>query len=238
MSQPHPATHTQVRDLLRQIESLKAGGGTPTSSEPPPSPSPGFHGAANGFEPHATHARPRHAAAPGGNSSTASGPAGMGGSSRTEPSAVKKRAHAAAEPPKAVDENAGTPEQRSLVRNILKAGGDLYAVMGVVKTASDDEIKKAYRKLALKLHPDKNTAARAEEAFKALSKAFSCLSDPDKRAYYDRTGFESTAAAQAAAGQRRAQSHSQRRGGGRGGGDDRVCMCSRRAEAPSRGIPT
>lgn len=57
--------------------------------------------------------------------------------------------------------------------------------------------------LALKLHPDKNKAARAEDAFKAVSKAFSCLSDSDKRAYYDRTGYESTADAQAAANSER-----------------------------------
>ncbi|KAJ9511236.1 hypothetical protein QJQ45_017174 [Haematococcus lacustris] len=53
--------------------------------------------------------------------------------------------------------------------------------------------------LALKLHPDKNRAHKADEAFKAVGKAFACLSDSDKRAYYDRTGYESTAAAQAAA---------------------------------------
>ncbi len=42
--------------------------------------------------------------------------------------------------------------------------------------------------LALKLHPDKNSAHKAEDAFKSVSRAFSCLSDADKRAYYDRTG--------------------------------------------------
>ena len=74
----------------------------------------------------------------------------------------------------------GTPEQRSLVRDIIRAGNDLYAILSLPKSADDDDIKKAYRKLALKLHPDKNKAARADEAFKAISKAFSCLSDPDK----------------------------------------------------------
>ncbi len=48
--------------------------------------------------------------------------------------------------------------------------------------------------LALKLHPDKNKALHSEEAFKAVSRAFNCLSDADKRAYYDRTGYESSAA--------------------------------------------
>lgn len=51
------------------------------------------------------------------------------------------------------------------VTTILKVK-DYYEVLGVAKNASDDDIKRAYRKLALKLHPDKNTANRADEAFK------------------------------------------------------------------------
>jgi len=99
-------------------------------------------------------------------------------------------------------DDAGTPQQRELVNNILKAQ-DFYQILSIDRSASDDDIKKAYRKLALKLHPDKCKAAHAEEAFKAVSKAFSCLSDSDKRAYYDRTGYENTAAAAAAANQQR-----------------------------------
>lgn len=52
----------------------------------------------------------------------------------------------------------------------------------------------SWAQLALKLHPDKNKALHSDEAFKAVSKAFNCLSDGDKRAYYDRTGHESSAA--------------------------------------------
>mmetsp|Transcript_26819 Transcript_26819/g.58485 ORF Transcript_26819/g.58485 Transcript_26819/m.58485 type:complete len:448 (-) Transcript_26819:459-1802(-) len=135
------------------------------------------------------------------------GPAGMGGSS-TQPtrrtadgSGARQRAGHAHDKPH-VDENAGTPEQRKLVKDIL-AAKDLYEVLGVARNASDDDIKKAYRKLALKLHPDKCKAAHAEEAFKAVSKAFSCLSDTQKRAYYDRTGYESSQAAAAASAQQR-----------------------------------
>lgn len=66
---------------------------------------------------------------------------------------------------------------------------DYYAVLGVVKTASQDEIKKAYRKLAIKYHPDKNPGDKqAEEKFKQLSEAYAVLSDPDKRKQYDQFG--------------------------------------------------
>ncbi|CAN0134318.1 unnamed protein product [Ectocarpus sp. 12 AP-2014] len=63
-----------------------------------------------------------------------------------------------------------------------------YDVLGVEKGANDDQIKKAYRKLALRLHPDKNGAPQAHEAFQAIGTAFAVLSDADKRAHYDRYG--------------------------------------------------
>ncbi|ABO93948.1 predicted protein, partial [Ostreococcus lucimarinus CCE9901] len=69
-------------------------------------------------------------------------------------------------------------------------GADYYRVLGIERGASDADIKKAYRKLALKLHPDKCQAAGAEEVFKTVSKAFACLSDPNKRAAFDRYGSD------------------------------------------------
>ena len=66
---------------------------------------------------------------------------------------------------------------------------DYYEVLGVSRNAGDDEIKKAYRKLALKFHPDKNSGDKtAEERFKEIGEAYEALSDPQRRAAYDQYG--------------------------------------------------
>src|ERR1700743_271394 len=66
---------------------------------------------------------------------------------------------------------------------------DYYEVLQVERTASDTELKAAYRKLAMQYHPDRNpNNPDAEEKFKACSEAYQVLSDPDKRAAYDRFG--------------------------------------------------
>lgn len=66
---------------------------------------------------------------------------------------------------------------------------DYYEVLGLQKGATEDEIKKAFRKLALKYHPDKNQGDKeAEEKFKEINEAYSILSDPDKKNKYDRFG--------------------------------------------------
>ena len=66
---------------------------------------------------------------------------------------------------------------------------DYYEVLGVDKSASAEEIKKAYRKMAIKYHPDKNPGDKeAEEKFKEAAEAYSVLSDADKKARYDQFG--------------------------------------------------
>ena len=66
---------------------------------------------------------------------------------------------------------------------------DYYQILGVSRDASDEEIKKAYRRLALKYHPDRNPDdPSAEERFKEIAEAYAVLSDPQKRAEYDRFG--------------------------------------------------
>ena len=67
---------------------------------------------------------------------------------------------------------------------------DYYEVLGVSKNASADEIKKEYRKLALRYHPDRNKASEAEDKFKEISEAYAVLSSTEKRQLYDTYGYE------------------------------------------------
>lgn len=81
-----------------------------------------------------------------------------------------------------------TEEHVQLIRQIRR-NKDYYEILGVEKRCSVEEIRKAYRKLSLKVHPDKNKAPGSEEAFKKVCKAFKCLSDTDSRRQYDQTGL-------------------------------------------------
>ncbi|XP_041816439.1 dnaJ homolog subfamily B member 5 isoform X4 [Chelmon rostratus] len=74
--------------------------------------------------------------------------------------------------------------------SIKPTGKDFYKVLGVSHESNEDEIKKAYRKLALKFHPDKNSDADAEDKFKEIAEAYEILTDPKKRSIYDQFGEE------------------------------------------------
>ena len=70
----------------------------------------------------------------------------------------------------------------------MSAKRDYYEVVGISKTASQNEIKSQYRKLALKFHPDRNKSPEAADHFKEISEAYAVLSDPKKRQLYDQHG--------------------------------------------------
>ncbi|KAL7490679.1 hypothetical protein ACHAWT_000240 [Skeletonema menzelii] len=145
-----------------------------------------------------------YSSAPSSNSSSANGfaPSRSASMNSTASSAASTTSSAAT----GADGRAYTPAQEQIVSQILKAKqggrGAHYRVLGIEQSADEAAIKKAYRKLALKLHPDKNSAPHADEAFKAVGLAYATLSDTQKRTIYDRYGEEDP----------------DNRGGGMGGG--------------------
>ncbi|XP_055607036.1 dnaJ homolog subfamily B member 14-like [Uranotaenia lowii] len=109
------------------------------------------------------------------------------GSGNTSDEGVRQRATAGAAKAESASEADYTPEQLEAVKRIKKCK-DYYEVLGITKEATDAEIKKAYKKLALQLHPDKNKAPGSVEAFKAIGNAVAILTDAEKRKSYDLYG--------------------------------------------------
>ncbi|KAJ2024117.1 Chaperone protein dnaJ [Coemansia sp. S85] len=101
--------------------------------------------------------------------------------SRTKPATVK---------PQEENTRTHTPQQLASVKAVISAKSDYYKVLGAERTATEVELKRAYRKSALLFHPDKNFAPGADEAFKLVAHAFNVLSDAEKRAHYDRFGVD------------------------------------------------
>ena len=70
----------------------------------------------------------------------------------------------------------------------MTPSSDYYALLGLPRNATDEQIKKAFRRMAMEYHPDRNSSSEANERFKEVNEAYEVLSDPQKRAFYDRTG--------------------------------------------------
>lgn len=84
-----------------------------------------------------------------------------------------------------------TKEQETIVLKVLSyKSHQYYEILSVQRSSTESDIKKSYRRLAVKLHPDKNPHPRASEAFKYLNKAWGVLSDPGKKKIFDQTGAD------------------------------------------------
>ncbi|XP_071742258.1 chaperone protein dnaJ 49-like [Rutidosis leptorrhynchoides] len=84
----------------------------------------------------------------------------------------------------------GYTEEQVMIASEIKRKKDYYEILGLEKNCSVEDVRKAYRKLSLKVHPDKNKAPGSEEAFKKVSKAFQCLSVEENRKQYDLVGSD------------------------------------------------
>ena len=86
-------------------------------------------------------------------------------------------------------DNIGNDSDDKKCKELLKKK-DYYDILNIKKDANKDEIKRGYKKQAIKFHPDKNHSKLAEECFKKISEAYQCLSNPEKKSFYDKYGNE------------------------------------------------
>jgi len=122
-------------------------------------------------------------------SSTETHPSASGAHRRTR--ATEANGNAKEDTSSTEQKKSYTPEQASMVKRIRTCKvTEYYEILSLKRDCEEAEVKKAYRKLALGLHPDKNGAPGADEAFKMVSKAFQVLSDSQKRAIYDQHGSD------------------------------------------------
>ncbi len=182
---------------------------TPSSSSAPP-PRPPPSGAGGGVPPRPAPGptpAPKPSSHSGPQPSTSSSSAGSTGSTASS----GPRSNSSAPPPGA----AYTADEQALARRIVKITCK-YEVLGVARTADDAAIKTAYRKLAMRVHPDRNKAPEAEEAFKVVTAAHDTLSDPKRRRMYDMTGADDEASLAAQQHARQSAAYARARGGGGG----------------------
>ncbi len=87
------------------------------------------------------------------------------------------------------NDNIGNNSEDKICKELLKKK-DYYDILNIKKDANENEIKRGYKKQAIKFHPDKNHSKLAEECFKKISEAYQCLSNPEKKEFYDKYGNE------------------------------------------------
>ncbi|CAI8589528.1 unnamed protein product [Vicia faba] len=100
---------------------------------------------------------------------------------------IRRRSSAPAPGPSSSSSISYSQEQISIIREI-KRKKNYYDILGLEKSCTVDDVRKSYRKLSLKVHPDKNKAPGAEDAFKLVSKAFQCLGNEESKRKYDVSG--------------------------------------------------